>query len=37
MLISKIGTLTQSRMGLSRVIFRSEGPIRGQYVFFISY
>ena len=36
MLISKIGTLTQTRMGLGRVTFSSKGPTRGQYVFFMA-
>ena len=33
MLISKIGTLTQTIIGLGRVTFSSKGPMRGHYVF----
>ena len=36
MLIIKIGTLTQSRIGLGRVTFSSKGPMRGQFVFLMS-
>ena len=36
MLISKIGTLTQTRMGLGRVTSSSKGPMRGQCVFFLA-
>ena len=34
MLIGLVGTLTQARIGVGRVTFLSEGPIRGQCVFF---
>ena len=33
MLISKIGILTQTRMGLGKITFSSKVPIRSQYVF----
>ena len=36
MLISSIGTMTQTRMGLGRVEFPVEGPIRGQNLFFMT-
>ena len=31
MFINKMGTLTQTRMGLGRVTFSSKGPMRGDY------
>ena len=36
MLISKIGTLTQIRMGEGRVTFSIKGPMRGQYASLIA-
>ena len=36
MLINKIGTLSQTRMGLGRVTFSGKRPMRGQYVFLMA-
>ena len=36
MLISLKGTLSQTGMGVGRVSLPSEGPMRGQYVFFMA-
>ena len=36
MLISKIGTLTKSRIGPGRVTFSIKEPMRGQHVFLIA-
>ena len=36
MLISKTGTLIQTRMGLGSVTFSSKRPMRGHYVFLVA-
>ena len=36
MLVSKIGTLTQTGMRLGRATFSSKGPMRGQYAFLMA-
>ena len=36
MLISKIFSLSHTRMGLVRLIFPSKAPVRGQYCFFMA-
>ena len=36
MLISKICSLSHTRMGLGRLIFPNKGHMRGQYCFFMA-
>ena len=36
MLISKICSLSDARMGLDGLIYPSKGPMRGQYCFFMA-